>query len=265
MRASLASVFVVALASACRAAPPPIPLDVIDRADGSAPSPIAPSPVGGRTGSVGSGSSSTVGECEARVLVIFDRSGSMTLPWTDGEPRWSVAAHAVIDAIEPVADRLVIGAILFPSTEPRAAGGACDPVDPIERQLPYDDGRAFLDTWSARWETPEVFGSTPIDAAFDAADDALPRDRAKTIVVLLTDGEPTCSGAVPADERAAEWQSEGVETFVVGLPGAHGSEWLDAVAAAGGTGAALDVGDPAVLTERLSIVLDEALEQACSR
>lgn len=257
----VAHLLALALLAGCSSRPPPIPIGSLAR-DASVRDPIMPALTGGGGGSTGPRSSPPVGDCQARALVVFDRSGSMASEWADGEPRWRVAATALERAIEPLADRLVVGAIRFPSTSD--LDRVCTPVDAIEAQLPYRGGRDFLAAWSALWERPEVFGATPIDAAFDAADAALPRDSAVTVVLLLTDGEPTCSGPVPARERAAEWHADGIDTFVVGLPGAHGSAWLDEVAVAGGTGAALDVGDPETLTERLGAVLDAALEQACA-
>lgn len=216
-------------------------------------------------GGGGGGGTTTVPECGARVLVIFDRSGSMHDLWGPEEaarPRWEVASEAVTLALEPLAARLQAGAILFPTGAEREPG-ACAEVAPIEAQLPFRDGAAFLDAWRARWASPEVGGSTPLDRAFARADEALPVDDEVTAVVLLTDGMPTCVEAPEAWDRAAEWSARGVRTWVVGLPGAHGEAILDRVAAAGGTGAALSVDDPAALTRELATIAGEAVEQAC--
>lgn len=216
--------------------------------------------------STGGGTGRTSTECFAQLLVIFDRSGSMAMKWDSGDvhaPRWQVAADALTAAVEPLADRLEIGAILFPSVE-ESAFGVCSPVDPIEAQLDYRDGPSFLDAWATLWESPEVLGSTPIDSAFDSADDALTGAHSVTAVVLLTDGEPTCSGPVSATERAATWHARGIDTWVIGLPGTRGGGVLDAIAAAGGTGGPLSVDDPAALTAALTEILGGRVDQACS-
>ncbi|MBX3269973.1 MAG: VWA domain-containing protein [Sandaracinaceae bacterium] len=222
---------------------------------------------GGLAGGGGGGAPRPApGDCGGRVLVVFDRSGSMNEPWTvDGasRPRWRVAADAVSAALEPLAARLEVGAILFPT------GGAhdldlCAEVAPIEAQLPFGPGASFLAAWDARWASGVASGSTPLDPAFARADEALRDAPARGVaVVLLTDGMPTCSEAPHAWDRAASWSARGIATWVVGLPGAHGLATLDRVAAAGGTGASLSVDEPAALGARLAEIAGEAAEQGC--
>lgn len=247
-------------------APSDLDRDAGARADGArppAPPTLVARPGGGGGSATGSGSGDA---CGARVLVIFDRSGSMREPWATPEgaaPRWQVAADALDEALAPLAARLEVGAILFPSVasdEP----GVCSPVDPIESQLDYADGASFLAAWRALWERAELFGMTPIDSAFASADGALPDDGAVTAVVLLTDGEPTCSGDVPATTYASEWAARGVRTYVIGLPGRSGSATLDAIARGGDTGAALPADDPAALTSALGEIAGDAVEQGCA-
>jgi hypothetical protein len=245
-------------------APSDLDRDAGPRPDGARP-PAPPTIVVGGGGSGGGSGSGDA--CGARVLVIFDRSGSMRELWStpDGDaPRWQVAAEALEGALAPLADRLEVGAILFPSLEVDVPG-ECSPVDPIERQLDYADGATFLAAWRARWERPELFGMTPIDSAFESADAALPDDGAITAVVLLTDGEPTCAGEVAATTYASAWAARGIPTWVIGLPGRSGSATLDAIASAGDTGSALSVGDPAALTRALGEIAGDAVEQSCAR
>lgn len=220
-------------------------------------------PVGGPSGGPSSGGSGGTTECDARVLVVFDRSGSMASPWEDGAPRWRVAADALDAAIAPLADRLTVGAILFPSSEPSSTG-VCAPVDPVDAQLPYTDGPSFLDAWRARWESAELLGDTPLDTAFDAADASLPDDAVVTAVVLLTDGEPTCRGPVAASTHAEAWAARGIRTFVIGLPGVSGAATLDAIAAAGQTGSPISPSDASALTADLRSFLGDVLDQACA-
>jgi len=200
------------------------------------------------------------------VLVVFDRSGSMSAPWAaaDGseQPRWQVASDALVAALRPLTSSIEAGAILFP-TGPRLDRDVCAQVAPIEEQLPFRPGDAFLDAWEAIWESGALGLSTPLDPAFARAEEALTFDDVVTAVVLLTDGMPTCSESISAWNRAAAWHARGVDTYVVGLPGAHGEEILDRIAIAGGTGAALPVDDPGTLTEALSAIARAAVEQAC--
>jgi Mg-chelatase subunit ChlD len=103
-------------------------------------------------------------------------------------------------------------------------------------------------------------GSTPLERAFDYADLAIERgcglglldDRFR--VVLITDGEPTCTDdTAKVVALAGEWNRLGVETWVMGLPGSAGAtELLDAIALAGGTEKAQMLGTPTALGSSLS-------------
>jgi hypothetical protein len=269
-RVSRAVVVFALLALGCTERPGPPPT-FRDR-DAEAPPPGLGSgtPRSGAPSTGGGGTTPPGDECRARLLVIFDRSGSMSEPWEtdDGpEPRWRVAADALDAALAPLADRLEVGAILFPT--PSMAPTGCGEVDPIETQMPFEGGAAFLTHWREAWESPVLGGSTPLDAAFDRADEALPVDDSITAVVVLTDGQPSCRGLVLAEEHAATWQSRGIATYAVGLPGAFGAggvdaeDILNAIARAGGTDTYLPVDDPAALTEGLASIAGDALEQAC--
>jgi hypothetical protein len=254
--------FVVLLLAGCAGPTPWAPLPDAPRADAAAwsgdGSRVFGVPSGGpRTGPTGPSG------CAARVLVVFDRSGSMAASWEDGSPRWRVAADALDAAIQPLASHLTVGAILFPSIE-SGVPGECAPVDPVEAQLPYDDGATFLAAWRVLWDSPAVSGSTPLDTAFDAASASLPTDDVVTAVVLLTDGEPTCRGPTPATTHAAAWLARGIRTFVIGLPGTAGSATLEAIAAAGGTGAPISPSDAASLTSGLRSFLGDVVVQACA-
>lgn len=207
------------------------------------------------------------GGCAARILVVFDRSLSMDTQWmgaTTSGPRWQIAEAAVTSAVSPRQAQLMVGALLFPSPGGVAPGPACDPVDPIGAQIPFQSGSSFLTRWSATWSAPMLLGSTPIDAAFDAADAALTGAAAETAVVLLTDGEPTCSGTISASMRAAAWHARGIPTWVVGLPGSEaGMAYLAAIATAGGTGAPISVDDPGALGTALSGIAGGQVQSRC--
>jgi hypothetical protein len=204
------------------------------------------------------------GGCAPRILVVFDRSLSMQTSWNGSGPRWQVAQQSLASALTPHEAQLTVGAILFPSSDLTAPGDRCAAVDPIDRQIPFEACPTFLVAWSTTWSTPRLLGSTPIDTAFDAADAALTGAGAETAVVLLTDGEPTCTGSVDASRRAATWHTRGISTWVVGLPGSEaGTTYLDAIARAGGTTAPLSVDDPSALSTALGNIARTQVESQC--
>lgn len=200
---------------------------------------------------------SSGGECRATLLVIFDRSGSMASEWTPGQERWQAASEALTGALSPIASSLTAGAILFPSS---GEAVECPRVDPISSQVSFRDGEAFLPAFERALSS--VGGNTPLDAAFERADEAM-ASRDVDAVVVLTDGRPTCLGPISAAEYAARWYADGTDTWVIGLPGIDDPGILDAVAAAGGTGATLPVEAPDRLSDALAEIARESFSQAC--
>lgn len=209
----------------------------------------------GEANLAGAGGEGTVdlglGAGDLTVLVVFDKSGSMGEHW-DQRTKWEVANEALMKAIVDVLDNLTIGTIFFPIP------GGCD-VDGLNSgtQMGFMSGRKFYDNWQATAETRKPVGGTPLELALRTADAAIQEanelgllaDRFR--VVLVTDGEPSCSDNLEAIAALpAAWHELGVETSVMGLPGSSSAgALLDAIAAAGGTEKAQSLGDPSQLDQ----------------
>lgn len=84
----------------------------------------------------------------------------------------------------------------------------------------------------------------------------------KKYLIVLTDGDETCSNASGAVTAATRLNEEGITTFVIalGLPG-H-SQVLDDMAANGGSNAPVYVDNPAALAEALGDIFLQILEQS---
>src|SRR5690606_22783562 len=168
------------------------------------------------------------------LLIIFDNSGSMAQCW-DGKTRWQHAQDALHAAIEPAQHSLRVGAIQLP------ADGQCM-VAPFSSssQFAFALGHEFLAEWDARVAHPH--GGTPLAAAMVEADRAIQDAAAAGLleerfrVVIFTDGEPNCGGSLSLlTTLPTAWQTFGVETYVLGLPGSHGAAaLLQSIADAGG-------------------------------
>lgn len=194
------------------------------------------------------------------LLVLFDRSLTMNDPW-GSLPKWQVARDAVTSALTPIADRLTVGAIMYPTIAclletPDAVALVSD-----SRQVNFQPGPQFLQAWTQFWSTNMPILGTPMQQAFDMADAsmiaaALPGVSA---VVLVSDGLPTdgglCAvGQMTSPARSAAWLARGIKTYVVGLPGASGVQVLRDVAMAGGTNDYITPDNPATLQDALATI-----------
>jgi hypothetical protein len=206
------------------------------------------------------------------ILLIFDKSGSMDDPWDVTQNRkYRDAEAAITAALMPLVDNIRVGAVFFPD---QPSGGDCA-VPPFTNapQIDFMDGADFLMAWMSYWQgNPSVNGRTPLLEALTVADQALmtaPTDGV-TNVVIITDGAPNCT--IENDDlqtkitrltaQPAQWLTQGIQTYVLGLPGAGDSDAvaiLDAVAAAGGTTMHLVPTDPTALQTELAKIIGESV------
>jgi Mg-chelatase subunit ChlD len=190
------------------------------------------------------------------VLVVFDKSGSMGIGWSDGETRWTAANKALIAALEPAQAQLTIGAILFPLPDACLVAELDEPG-----QFAFAPGAQFIDHWKQTIERDGVSGATPLERSLRAADNAIAKVGAPLeqtfLVLVITDGEPTCSDNVEAIETLpAQWHARGIKTHVMGLPGSESAaQLLDRMAKAGGTERHQPIGSPGELETAVIAVL----------
>jgi len=192
----------------------------------SDPEDVFASASGAATNLAAATSEGTLGTGDLIVLMVVDRSGSMSEYW-NAVPKWSVAQSALSRAIDGVEQELTIGALLFPQET------GCD-VLPLSHpsQIQFQRGDTFRNQWeSSNVASPE--GGTPLGLAFQQAEQAIlsaqrsglekPRFR----IVVVTDGEPSC-GENPEDlvAQADLWRKRGIEVEVLGLPGSQAAEHL---------------------------------------
>jgi hypothetical protein len=191
-------------------------------------------------GSDGSPDSAPVdfGAGDLTLLVIFDKSGSMSSPW-DRRNKWQAASDSMVAGMAPYLDNLTIAAILFPKPDACQVAPLDDPA-----QINFVPGRQFISEWVESACLNQPNGSTPMELAFRVADQAILGAKSLGLleerfrVVLVTDGEPNCETQTQVlPVFAANWLEQfGVETWVIGLPGSEGAaSLLDAIALAGGT------------------------------
>jgi Mg-chelatase subunit ChlD len=190
------------------------------------------------------------------VLVVFDKSGSMGVGWSDGETRWTAANKALIAALAPAQEQLTIGAILFPQPDACLVAELSEPG-----QFAFARGPQFIDQWKRTIERDGVSGSTPLERSLRAADNAISQFQTPLgqsfIVLVITDGEPTCGDNVEAlVSLPAAWLTRGIKTHVMGLPGSEAAaQLLDRIAKAGGSDKHQAIGSPGELETAVIAIL----------
>lgn len=272
-----------------------LPMDSVAAGTFAPPPPIAPPTVAPAPEVCSDAEIMPVIEGGGNLLVIFDRSSSMMLPFAGLQTRLD-AVHAAINAAitpflcqvtgpdePPCTELLHVGAILFPTVMPLGGGlpglgmlpglgglpplpglGGCN-VDPItaDTQIDWQLATPFVETWNAYWQGPngQLAAGTPIPGAFEQAEAALNAELppGPTAVLFLTDGESNCVGGVNPIAQAQAWLQRGIPTYVVSV--AIGNDaFNNAVAQAGGTDQALNPTDTQQLTNTLQEIIDATVE-----
>jgi hypothetical protein len=246
--------------------------------------------VGGASGASGSGAGGAGGmNCGSatitpvvdrqpgNLLIVFDRSNSMSDEFSPGVTRLKAAQDAVVNGLTPFTcptdptdpdgmgckETLTVGSIFFPTV---ASFDLCSTVDPITAptQINWLGTSPFLAAWNSFWTTQgQLVLGTPIVAAFVQAEAALSTSMlaGTTAVLFLTDGGETCVNADPngAVNQATAWLGAGVKTYVVNVVGSGGGfsngPFNESVAMAGGTAPAINPADTAQLTAAITEIL----------
>jgi hypothetical protein len=225
------------------------------------------------------------------VLVVFDRSGSMLDDW-NGTPKYQAAGNALISAITPLKSLLTMGGIFFPSPAPAdmtncpmgcnvanpihwiPGPGACClngvamscAVDTIDQGDEINWGTAdnFITTLPTLWDLPNANG-TPLEAGIMQAAAAISAKMFTDplIVLVMTDGEPNCNtNQQNVLNQITTWHTAGINTHIVGLPGAQmAADFLNSLASAGGTMSYIDPADPTELETRLETVISSTVKK----
>lgn len=228
-------------------------------------------------------------EHPGNVLLVFDTSGSMAQDW-NGQTRWEAAGAAIENALAPLADLLTVGTVFFPRADPNAPAVCVDPtgitciflpflvlpsgtcgVTPITAadQIDFTPGATFLATFTGAANTappyaPVPNGLTPLKEGLEQAQAALASSTLDglTSVIVITDGDPNCEwDAAVSRQIVADWLTQGIRTYVIGLPGTSGTgdAVLRDLAMTGGTGTYITPTDALTLEQQLRMIATETV------
>jgi len=207
------------------------------------------------SGSDGASSDGSAGDasnyCSLAMFIMQDRSGSMVTGQPNASPEsWNNSTQAITAFVQdPSTTGIDIGLGTFPvgpnNTASCADGSDCGtPVVPIA-SLP-GNGQAMIQAMQQQTPTPTAL--TPTECGLRGMINQCLKFMAaslsgeKCVAVLVTDGSPTqCDqNLTNLAQIVTDGQANGVSTFTLGLPGAD-LNFLNALAAAGGTDRAIDV------------------------
>jgi hypothetical protein len=193
--------------------PPPLPL--------APPGPTSTIPDGGLAldgapGDGGCGTQVLPAVVDAPVLeFVFDRSGSMSEPIDDsGTSKYEAARAAVGSVLASIGNRFAYGAAVFPSS---GEAGSCDPgfavfpptLGDAPSTVPANGRGRILSGFLARLALYTPGGATPTASSLRSLLGTFKRFKARTHVVLLTDGAPNCDFSVACDSDACIPDIEG--------------------------------------------------------
>lgn len=208
------------------------------------------------------------------LIIVYDKSGSMGDTKTGFDPaqRWiPVNAGMKQFFTDPYSKTLRASLQFFPLSDDTIASACAHPYATPTVPLTLASDPAF----ATALDTTKPSGGTPTLPALEggityAKQIATSRPTEKTVIVLVTDGEPGfydknvivpgCANNdvahVAAAAKAAKDGAPSIPTYVVGVGPSLSA--LNAVASAGGTGAALmvDVNDPAATKTAIVGALD---------
>jgi hypothetical protein len=218
-------------------------------------------------------SASTLSQEPADVLLLLDRSGSMTNSIADDEPcdaghgtcseRWATMVQAVRTVLASAPTSIHWGLKLF--STPGAKGASGTPagcvVEPGAEVEVGADNADILTNRIAR-TTPNY--NTPTRAAIRRSVEYLATvgDGRAKYILLATDGQPNCpergdeatAGDLPAAlEAIASARQAGIKVYVVGVGPSSGN--LDSMAEQGGTGQFYPALSPQALVSALHAIV----------
>jgi hypothetical protein len=183
------------------------------------------------------------------VILLVDRSGSMTQDFDDDLDRWDAVQQALADPDEGVVTELQSD-VRFGVTLYNSEGGGSVPDEcPILHSVAPDFGNAG--SISDLFSDYDPSADTPTAESVQAVAAAFPESDGPRIIVLATDGDPDrCDDHDAHDEQSQQFSEEavqgayesGIETFVLSVGDQVSEPHLQRLANAG-QGEPLDTGE----------------------
>lgn len=153
-------------------------------------------------------------EGKTRILFILDASNSMNVMW-DGQFRITAAKELLLKSLDSIKDipNLEIALRVY---------GHQSPVTPTfqdcnDTKLEVPFGQNNYNAIRGTIYRIQAKGTTPIARSLEAAASDFPDNKAKNIIILITDGEEACDGDPCVIAKKLKDKNINVTPFVIGI------------------------------------------------
>lgn len=139
------------------------------------------------------------------VLLVVDKSSSMSIKDEFPEGRWATLGGALRTALDQTKDRLSYGLEFFPfANDPKDEPGTCETPSGLDVLVPIDDGSDTVPMIEGALDAYDPAGGTPTADALSHALDYFQDGDGKALpgtsyVLLATDGGPDCNADLTCD------------------------------------------------------------------
>lgn len=143
---------------------------------------------------------------KVNMLVVLDRSGSMSFNFDASTARWPATKASLTSALSAVQNDIAFGLQLFPSGDGCVMPGASDPLT-----VPLAAGTESVPAITTALDAATPGGGTPTAAALGRALSyfAGAELEGERYVLLVTDGGPGCNSALSCDTSTCMVHMEG--------------------------------------------------------
>ncbi|MBS1548123.1 MAG: VWA domain-containing protein [Bacteroidetes bacterium] len=186
-----------------------------------------------------------------RILFVMDCSNSMNAFW-DKEPKIDAARAVLLKALPPIenAPNVELALRLY-GHQSRIEPGKQD-CDDTKLEVPF--GPHNGDAIRNKMKAVRCLGTTPIARSLEKAASDFPDNKARNIIILITDGIEACDEDPCAVSRALQAKGIILKPFVIGIGIEDAGKYsLKCV------GNYYDAGSPEMFDRVLKVVIDQAL------
>jgi Ca-activated chloride channel homolog len=186
-----------------------------------------------------------------RILFVMDASNSMNAFW-ENEPKINAARKILLESLKPIEEQANVQlALRLYGHQTRIEPGKQD-CDDTKLEVPFGPHQG--DAIRQKMNSVHCLGTTPIARSLERAAGDFPDNKARNVIILITDGIEACDEDPCAVSRALQAKGIFLKPFVIGIGLEEGGKYnLKCV------GNYYDASTPEMFERVLRVVIDQAL------